>query len=104
LRPAMLAGPGAALSPAAHIFAGYFAARSFVLACFLGVLFAIRAHRVLGQLLTIVGVIQLADAVMDCMEGRWPVVPGVIVLGVLFLLAAARLCGHPFWRREAWAE
>jgi hypothetical protein len=38
------------------------------------------------------------------MEGRWIIVPGVVVFGLLFLLASARLCGHPFWRREAWSQ
>ena len=47
--------------------------------------------------------IQLADAILDAVEGRWPIVPGVIILGVLFFLAAARLSGHPFWKAEAWS-
>ncbi len=103
-RPAMLVGPDAAIGAAAHIFAGYFAARSLVLAGALTALLAFRAHRALGQLLAIVGFIQLTDGLIDCAEGRWPIVPGASILGVLFLLTAARLVGHAFWRRQAWAD
>ncbi len=103
-RPAMLVGPDAPIGAAAHIFAGYFAARSLVLAGFLAVLVALRARRALGQLLAIVGFIQLMDGVIDCIEGRWPIVPGVAILGIVFLLSAARLVGHAFWSRDAWAD
>ena len=102
--PAMLAGPQPQIGTAAHVFAGYFAARNLVLACVLLLLLAMQAQRELGQLLALVGLIQCADAVMDCVEGRWPIVPGVIVLALLFLLAASKLCRSPFWRREAWTD
>jgi hypothetical protein len=48
------------------------------------------------------GFIQIADAVIDCVEGRWPIVPGVLVFGVVFLFGAAKLTGSPFWKFEAW--
>jgi hypothetical protein len=102
--PAMLVGPQPQIGTAAHVFAGYFAARNLVLACVLLLLLAMQAQRALGQLLALVGLIQCADAVLDCVEGRWPIVPGVIVLVLLFLLAASKLCGSPFWRREAWTD
>ena len=103
-RPAMLVAPQAEISSAAHIFAGYFAARNLALACLLLLLLAMRAHRALGQLLALCGLIQFVDVVMDCVEGRWPIVPGVLVLGLLFLLAASKLCRNPLWRRGAWME
>src|SRR5580698_4649219 len=70
--PAMLAGPQPQIGTAAHVFAGYFAARNLVLACVLLLLLAMQAQRALGQLLALVGLIQCADAVLDCVEGRWP--------------------------------
>jgi hypothetical protein len=100
----MLVGSATPMGSAAHIFAGYFAARSLALAVVLLFLLIQRAHRALGVVLSLVGIIQLVDAIMDCIEGRWPVAPGVMVLGLVFLIAAARLCGRAFWRREAWAD
>jgi hypothetical protein len=46
--------------------------------------------------------VQLLDVCIDCAEGRWTIVPVVLLLGVLFSIGAARLAGSPFWRREAW--
>ena len=102
--PAMLVAPQAQINNAAEIFAGYFAARNLVLAGALLGLLAIGARRPLGQLLTLVGLIQLVDIAIDCFERRWSILPGVLVLGVLFLFAAARLCGHAFWKRAAWTD
>jgi hypothetical protein len=31
-------------------------------------------------------------------------VPGVLIFGLLFFFASARLSGHPFWRKEAWSQ
>jgi hypothetical protein len=45
--------------------------------------------------------VQLLDAAVDCMEGRWVIVPGVLIFGLLCLVASARLAGHPFWRKQA---
>jgi hypothetical protein len=104
IHPAMLASPRDEINGAVHIFAGYFAARNLGLAGALLALLAIRAKRALGQLLAVVGFIQIIDTPIDCFEGRWPVVPGVFILGIVFLIAAAKLCGHPSWRRGAWTE
>jgi len=101
-RPTMLVGPNAEIGAVAHIFAGYFAARSLTMAVVLLFLLALRALRALGQILALVGLIQLVDAIMDIAEGRWTIIPGFLILGALFLLAAPRLCGQPFWRRRAW--
>jgi hypothetical protein len=39
---------------------------------------------------------------MDVAEGRWTIVPVVLVLGLVFLIGAARLSDSPFWKLEAW--
>ena len=101
-RPAMLVSPYDAITPAVRTFADYFAVRNLAMASLLLVLLVMRAHRALGSLLVLVGWVQLLDAAMDCVEGRWMLVPGVALLGIVFLLAAAKLCGAPFWRRDAW--
>jgi len=101
-RPAMLVSPYDAITPAVRTFADYFAVRNLAMASLLLVLLVMRAHRALGSLLVLVGWVQLLDAAMDCVEGRWMLVPGVTLLGIVFLLAAAKLCGAPFWRRVAW--
>lgn len=104
VRPAMLVGPGVEIGAAAHIFAGYFAARNLVLAASLVVLLAVRARRALGQFLVLFGVIQFVDAITDCLEARWAVAPGVLLLGILLLIAATKLFGAPSWRSSAWSD
>ena len=90
------------MNSAAQVFAGYFAARNLAMAVLLLLLAIMRAGRALGHVLALVGLIQLFDCVLDCLEGRWTIAPGVLILGVLFLLAASKLCGQPFWKRQAW--
>jgi hypothetical protein len=103
VHPAMLVSPHDEINGAVRIFAGYMAARNLVLALLLLVLLFWRARRALGNLMALVGFIQLLDVCMDVAEGRWTVVPGVLVFGVVFLFAAARLCdGHALWKAEAW--
>jgi hypothetical protein len=102
--PAMLVSPHNEINGAARIFAGYFAARNLGLAGALLALLALRAKRALGYILALAGFIQLIDTAIDCVERRWPIVPGVFILGVVFLFAAARLRPHPLWRRQAWTE
>jgi hypothetical protein len=102
--PAMLVSPHNEINGAARIFAGYFAARNLGLAGALLALLALRAKRALGYILALAGFIQLIDTAIDCVERRWPIVPGVFILGVVFLFAAVRLRPHPLWRRQAWTE
>jgi len=52
----------------------------------------------------LVALIQLLDACIDCAEKRWPIVPGVLFLGLVFLFAAARLSSAPFWKSEFWTH
>jgi hypothetical protein len=104
LRPAMLVSPNDEITGAAHIFAGYMAARNLALALTLMATLAMGARRLLGGLMVLSGLIQILDACMDCFEGRWAVAPGVLVLGLVCLLVAARLCGSPFWRAKSWTS
>lgn len=102
-RPSMLLTPTDEITAGVHVYAGYFAVRNLALGLFLPLLLLLRARRTLGSLMVLVGVIQMLDVIMDCVEGRWVIVPGVLVLGLLYLIGAARVSGAPFWRRESWA-
>ncbi len=102
LNPAMLVSPNDSINNAVHVYAGYLASRNLCLAAMLLVLLAMRSTRALGNLVLLTAFIQLVDAAIDCAEGRWPIVPGVLVLDLFFFLAAAKLSGYPFWRVEAW--
>jgi hypothetical protein len=102
-RPSMLISPTDQITGGVHIYAGYFAARNIAVGLFLPLLLALGAHRALGSLMMLVGVIQMLDVIMDCIEGRWAIVPGVLALGILYLIGAARVSGAPFWRRDSWS-
>jgi hypothetical protein len=102
VHPVMLVSPHDEINGAVHIYAGYLAARNLALAGMLLALLILGARRALGNLVAIVGLIQLLDGCMDVAEGRWVVAPGVAVLGLILLIAAARFSGAPFWRIEAW--
>ena len=104
LNPAMLVSPHDEINAAVHVYAGYLFSRNAVLAILLIGSLLLRSKGVLNTLILLTAFIQLLDAVVDCVEGRWLVVPGVAVFGLRFFLAAARLSGHPFWRKEAWSQ
>src|ERR1035438_5978257 len=92
--PSMLVSPHDEINGAVHIYAGYLAARNFAIAFMLLTLLILGAWRALGNLMVLVGLIQLLDACMDVAEGRWTVAPGVLVFGLVFLVGAARLSGE----------
>ena len=102
LNPAMLMSPRDEVTNGVKIYAGYVVARNLALGMFLPLLLALRARRTLASMMVLVGMIQLFDGIMDCIEGRWAIIPVVLLLGILYLFAAARVSGVPFWRREAW--
>ena len=102
LHPVMLVGLHDEINGAVHIYAGYFASRNAALAIMLLALLALRARIPLGNLMVFVALVQFIDAFIDCAEGRWNIVPGVLILGIIFSVGAARLTAHPFWKREAW--
>ncbi len=103
LNPAMLVSPHDGINTAVHIYAGYLFSRNIALAILLAASLLFRSKSTLNTLILLTAFIQLLDAVVDCLEGRWTIVPGVIVFGLLFLVAAARLSGHPSWRKQAWS-
>lgn len=100
--PGMLVGPGAEINSAVRTYAGYLTSRNLTLGIMLIFLLGIGARRALGQLAAIVGFIQILDFLVDCSEKRWTVAAGVLILGTLLLIAAARVTGRAFWRAEAW--
>lgn len=104
LNPAMLVSPHDEINAAVHVYAGYLFSRNAALAILLMGSLLLRSRAVLNTLILLTAFIQLLDAVVDCVEGRWLVAPGVAVFGLLFFLVAARLSGHPFWRKEAWSQ
>jgi len=104
LNPAMLVSPHDEINAAVHIYAGYLFSRNAALAFLLVVSMVVRARGTLNTLILLTAFIQLLDAAVDCMEGRWVIVPGVVVFALLFFLASARLSGQPFWRKEAWSQ
>ena len=102
VHPAMLVSPHDEINGAVHIYAGYLAARNLALAFMLVALLLIGARRSLGNLMVLVGLIQILDACIDVAEGRWAIVPGVSIFALVFLIGAARLSRFPFWRIAAW--
>lgn len=100
--PAMLVSPHDQINGAVRVYAGYLAARNLAIAIMLLGLLLLGARRALANLMVLVGLVQLLDACMDVVEGRWTIAPGVLVFGLVFLIGAAKLCGFAFWRRRAW--
>jgi hypothetical protein len=104
LNPAMLVSPHDEINTAVHIYAGYLFSRNAALAILLVGSMIFRAKGTLNALILLIAFVQWLDGVVDCMEGRWVLVPGVLIFGLLFLLASACLSGHAFWRKEAWGQ
>jgi hypothetical protein len=102
IHPAMLVSPKDEINGAVQIYAGYFAARNLALAIMLIAALSMRTKALLNHLMLFAGVIQLFDTVLDCVEGRWTILPGVIILALLFFAASWKLSKYPVWRREAW--
>jgi hypothetical protein len=103
LNPALLVSPNDEINGAVHIYAGYLFSRNATLAILLVASMIFRSKGTLNTLILLTAFIQLLDAAVDCMEGRWVIAPGVLIFGLLFFLASGRLSGHPFWRKEAWS-
>ncbi|WP_114211293.1 hypothetical protein [Acidisarcina polymorpha] len=102
LHPAMMVSSHDEINGAVRIYAGYLASRNLVVGLMLISLLLLHAWRALSQLMILVAFIQFFDVCMDCIEGRWMIVPGVLIIGILFLLGSKRLSGHPFWNSAAW--
>jgi hypothetical protein len=102
LHPAMLVSPHDEINGAVRIYAGYLVSRNAALALMLLALLALRAKPLLSNLMVLVALIQFLDVLIDGVEGRWNIVPGVLIFGIVFSIGAARLAQYPLWKREAW--
>jgi len=102
VRPAMLVAPNAEITAAVRVYAGYLVSRNLALALMLIAMLAMRARGVLSSLMVLTAFIQLFDAGMDVLEGRWAIVPGVLIFAIVFFFGAARLKGLPLWKVSAW--
>jgi hypothetical protein len=104
LHPVLLVSPHDEINGAVHIYAGYLASRNLGLAIMLVAAMSLRATGMLNTLMLLTAFTQLLDAGIDCLEGRWVVIPGVVLIGLLFFVGAARLSRYPFWKLEAWRQ
>src|SRR6202142_18063 len=100
VQPSRLVSPHDEINGAVRIYAGYFASRALVLAVMLLAALLFRAKGLLNSLMLLTAFVQLMDFAIDCLDGRWMVIPGVVAIGVLFFVGAAKLSGYPFWRAE----
>ena len=91
IHPGMLVSPLDQITKAVHVYAGYLVSRDLAIAGSLLVMLITGNRRALGVLMLLAGSVQLLDAVMDCVEARWMVAPGVLLLGVFFGIAGFRL-------------
>ena len=98
VRPAMLVSPHAEINSAARVYAGYLVSRNLALAIMLLAAWVTGARQALSGLMALAALVQFLDMGLDAAEGRRALVPGVLALGVLFSLAAARMCGRLFWK------
>lgn len=104
VHPAMLVSATSEINSAVVVYAGYLVARNLALAVMLLVMLGMGARRILSGLMTLTALVQILDAGMDSMEGRWILVPGVLVFAFMFSLGAARLSGHAPWKPAAWRD
>ena len=103
-RPAMLVSAGDDINGAVNIYAGYLASRNLAVAFLLVAALLMRARGALWNFMILTAVIQFLDAGIDSVEGRWAVVPGVLVLGIAFLMGAGRLSRERLWKVSAWRD
>ena len=104
IHPAMLVSTDAQMNEAARVYAGYLVSRNLALAVLLVAALGTRARAALRSLMVLTALIQIFDAAIDCVERRWPLVPGVAVFAIVFFLGAARLSDYPLWKLAAWRD
>ncbi len=103
-RPQMLLAPHQEITQAVRVYAGYVVSRNLMLGLLLLTALSLRARGPLSTLMVLYAGIQFLDAILDCVEGRWAIAPGIVVLGLLFLMGAARVSGHPLWSAKGWQQ
>jgi len=98
LKPAMLVSPGDPISAAVKVYAGYLVSRNLAVALALLAALLLRDRRALTILMILTALIQLFDTGLDIVEGRWALVPGVLVFALVYLAGAHRISEGPLWR------
>ena len=78
LHPVLLVSPHDEINGAVHIYAGYLASRNFGLAIMLLVAMSLRGRGMLNTLILLTAFIQVLDAGIDCVEGRWASYPELL--------------------------
>jgi hypothetical protein len=101
VHPALLLSSGDQMNSAAHLYAHYLVSRNLALAAMLVAALVLRADRALAGLMVLTALIQVLDGILDAVDARWVLVPGLLVFAVAFLVGAARLPGLPPWWRLA---
>jgi hypothetical protein len=91
VKPSILLGPGNPVTSGVRVYAGYLFSRNLALAVLLIASLMPRFRKNLSGMIALYGLIQLLDAIMDCVEGRWTVLPPVVLLGLLFAWAWVRM-------------
>ena len=91
LRPAQLLAPGDVVTGGVRVYAGYLFSRNLALGLLLVVMLRLRAWGAMRGLMVLYAAVQFLDAIVDAIEGRWVIVPVIVVLGVLFAVGATRV-------------
>lgn len=104
IHPAMLVAANAEINGAARVYARYLVSRNLALAVMLLVMLGMRARGVLRGLMVLTALIQLVDAGMDVMDGRWALMPGVLIFATVFFLGAAQLSSGALWKSVTWSD
>lgn len=91
VKPSMLLGRGEPVTRGVRVYAGYLFSRNLSLAILLIAALTRGWRSNLPGMMALYALIQLFDAIMDCIEGRWTVLPPVVLLGLLFGWAWVRL-------------
>ena len=99
--PQLLVSPKDNINSAVRVYAGYLASRNLALAGVLVATLLIRARASLSTTMLIVAIVQGIDVCIDCIEGRWDIIPGIFVFGIVFAIAAFRLRQRPVSPRKA---
>jgi hypothetical protein len=99
LHPAILVSPRDQINGAVRVYAGYLVSRNLALAVMLLVALSRRAREPLRILVILTAFVQLLDAGLDGMEGRWTLVPGVLLFGIAFFTVAAWLSRYAATKR-----
>jgi hypothetical protein len=104
IRPEFLAPKGAEMTEAVRIYAGYLVSRNLAIATMLLVTLFLKARTALWNFMILTSLVQFLDAGVDAFDGRWMIVPGVLLLGTAFLAGAFRIFPRPMWRKAFRAD